>query len=459
MPKIKTTVGREYDAIKRSDAGHRRRRPRGNADMGTGYRVHPETHMPEQWCSNCETYKHLTCFRKISSPRSRRVCNACEERLSKRSETAYGIMSTLKGPYGGETKFGNEIWRYMKSVLSPAKGPGSRGKQGRPPVKGIRSRAVSRILAGEKKMPATYPALLQRAILDLDDRVHFKSRLWLVFRKGVLDDRQLRLCGCALVDRLMDSVTARAQDDIYFGLGSVAADMRALSLGRAYYSRQRLENLRFKVSAMETELNKREGRKEFDHVARRIFFVLTALLSGSALIALRSIAYDYVEYFKLLFESKDTALQDMLERVCSVLDTDTEAREHEEIQEEDDAVMGRPDALVGTYWQEYDHHSTTRFLTVTDVHKHAVQLRVINNNDTPEEAGEYTNSTRAQFEGMGPGYFVQLFPEDIRDSGVSLGKINRRLVSWGLVPLRTEIDDARERLKEIESEEAETDTE
>jgi len=349
----------------------------------------------------------------------------------------------------------------MKSTICPPVGKGNweKGKKGKPRTRLVRGRAIKRVLGGQKELPSHYPALLQQAILDQANRVHVQSRLWLVFRQGVLNDQQLRLCGCALADRLMDDVTAHTQDDIFFGLGGVIDDMRALALGEAYYSRQRLEDMRARVSALETTLGKREARNEFDHTVRRVFFVLMALLSGSALIALHSIANDYVDHFQFRLESRDLALRDVLERVCAVLDTDAEYKERKELVTQEEEDSGRPDPLIGTYWQEYDHHSETRFLLVTDVHKHVIQLRVVSNEDTPEEVGEYVNAMRTQFEGMGPGYYMQLFPEDIRGSGVSVGKMNRRLTSWGLTPLRTEIDDARERLRDIESEETAPDTE
>lgn len=454
MPKIKTTVTRESKI--RSDAGRRRKRPKGNTDMGTGYRVNPKTDRPELWCSNCETFKHITFYRKASAPRSRRICTECEERLSRRAAPEYGIMSVLKGPYGGDKKFGEEIWPYMKDTLAPPKGRGS-GTKGRPVTRLIKGKAIKRILSGVSKLPASHPTMLRMAIMDPDNRVHFKTRLWLAFRQGVLDDRQLRLCGCALADRLMDDVTEYTQDDIYFGLGSVIEDMRALALGEAYYSRQRLEGLRAKVAQMEEIITRRESKKEFDHIARRVFFVLTALLSGSALIAMHSIAFEFLEHFMHRFDSRDATLQDMLVRICGVIDEDSEAREREEVEAKQNKEAGKPDALIGTYWQEYDHHSPTRFLLVTDVHKHVVQLRVVSNEDTEEEVGEFIDAERNQFDGLGPGYFMQLFPEDIRDSGVPLGRINRRLTSWGLTPIQTEIDHARRRREEIESEETETD--
>jgi hypothetical protein len=456
MPKkIETEV--PLKKYQRSDLGKRRKRPRGNSELGAGYRVNPETNMPELWCSNCEVYKHVTLFKTVSAPRSRRICRECDERLSKAAAPGYGMTEIVRKPYGGERKFGEEIWGYMKDVLAPPKGKGAKGagRRGRPVTRLIRGKAVKRILAGSKTLPKSHPDLLRKAILDPDNRVHFKSRLWLVFRQGILDDKQLRLCACELADCIMDDVTEVTQDDIYFGLGGVVDDMRALALGKAYYSRQRLEDLRSRVAAMETTLSKREARKDYDHVARRVFFVLTALLSGSAFIALNTIAYEFFHHFSFKYDSDDAALQDMLVRVCNALETS----EEDEVQEETQELHSPEDALLGTIWQEYDHHSPTRFLMVTDTHKHVVQLRVISNEDTDEEVGEYINATRNQFEGLGPGYFMQLFPEDIRDSGVPLGRINRRLRSWGLQPLPTELDDARKRLEEIESKEAETDPE
>lgn len=460
MTKLKTEVTRTTPI--RRDAGKRRKRPRGNTELGAGYRVNPETNMPELWCSNCESYKHITLFKKVSAPRSKRICMECEERLSKACASTDGIRCIIKGPYGGSSQFGNEVWPYLRPVLAkPGVRPkGAKRKPGRPLTRLIKGRAISRILAGVKELPGSYVGPLQRAVLDPDERVHHMSRLWLVLRQGVLSDRQLRLAACALAAKIMDDITEETQDDIYFGLSSVITDMRALAVGEAFYSRQRLENLRARVAGLEDNIEKREARNEHDHRARRVFFVLTALLSGSALIALHTIMYEFYLHFVFKYDKRDIALQDMLARICAVIDEDNEFIERAVAQEEEEVhTTKEEDALIGTYWQEYDHHCPTRFLIVTDAHKHAVQLRVFSNEDTEEEVGEYINAMRHQFSGLGPGYFLQLFPEDLRDSGVPLGRINRRFRSWGMAPVPTELDNAHKRLEEIESEEAETDSE
>ena len=459
MTKLKTKVTRTTPT--RRDAGRRRKHPRGNTELGSGYRVNPETNRPELWCSNCETYKHVTLFKKIDSPRSQRVCLECEERLSKACAVETGIRSIIANPHGGRSKFADQVWKYLKPVL--VKKDSKKGKKrtpGRPRTRLIKGRAATRILAGTKDLPESYVDPLRTAILDPEERVHYKTRLWLAFRQGVLGNRKLRLCACSLAAKIMDDVTESTQDDIYFGLSGVITDMRALATGENFYSRQRLENLRARVSGLEKKIARREARNDYDHLARRVFFVLTALLSGSALIALHTIAYEFYIHFSFKYDKDDIVLQDMLVRICDTIENDNEFKERAVIKAQKEVhTTKEEDHLIGTFWQEYDHHSPTRFLLVTDTHKHAVQLRVFSNEDTPEEVGEYVNAMRSQFEGLGPGYFLQLLPEDIRDSGVPVGRINRRFRSWGLAPIPTELDDARQRLEEIESEEAEADSE
>lgn len=419
----------------RRDAGKRRSLP-PPYQLGGGYRVNPATNAPEFWCSSCRRFRHTALFDMKEATRVQRVCSECKEILSKLDFSKWGVGSITTGPHGGARQFSREVWHYLKPAFAPSRA-GKHGKRGRPMTRMIRGKIIKRILSG-KSLSKKYMPGLRQAIVDPEKRVHFETRLWLAFRPDILENKTLRLCGCELAECMLnDHLQEKSNASLKsYRLGEIIDKLRELVRSSAGFPRVQLRNMRSQVSKLSEDLDSHEKRREFNYEARYVFYACSALLEGVSIVSLHTISFYFINYFQLRYGSKNAAASYLLTLISKVIqENDGNAGNAGNAGDavNADNTQGVP---VNTFWMEYDHFSPTRFLVVTDSYKDLVELRVISNDDTPEEIGEFVNAKRHQFTDIGPGYYMRLEPEDIIESGVSVNKINTLLSSWEMETIR-----------------------
>jgi len=393
----------------RRDVGRRRRGPRGNTEISQGYRVNPDTNQPELWCAHCERFRHTSMFKAPSYARTRRTCSDCERRLAQRPPSTQSVLGFFTAPYGGKTKVEYELWHYLKRAVQPTtrllRGPGR-------PCVAVKRATMVRSVLGSQALGKRVCEVLHDAVFD-HDKLNWRNALWLCFRRGVLSDAELRLTALNIIERMANDAKRDLPrgDPLFDFVPDLCDEMRMQAVDVGKRSRQRLEDVQSRIARYDTELCKRESRNDYLAVARQLYFSLTALRGADAVRAADTVCYEYVMYMADQDNHVEDVLQDVLAAFRQTIAAGTAA--YQDRVPPTEPCPEERDELYGTFWQQTDHPSFTRFLVVTDAHKDLLQLCVLTNEDNPDEVGTYVTARRIQFVEMGPSSFSQFTLDDI----------------------------------------------